>query len=203
MIMNTTKNSNRKKITESLLHTLISTRLNDRKYYAKEVSIDAGSIHVKRVDVMQFIPNGVFEISDIEKGIFAFYEIKSCVKDVYSGNGLNFLGERNYIVTTTETYKELLPDIQSGHLRKYIKENYPESSPDFGILIAVPGNIDCRKNKDVHEEFLNPTPFPEGASSWKFCEPIKCIPARRKRSMVEFLFCMLRAKHNYTNQEGE
>lgn len=51
-------NLNRKKITESLLHT--------RKYYAKEVSIDAGSIHVKRVDVMQFIPNGVFDISETD-----------------------------------------------------------------------------------------------------------------------------------------
>jgi len=65
---------------------------------------------------MQFKPAGGTFISDIEKGIFTGYEIKSCIDDVYSGNGLNFIGEENYIVTTMQTYKKLLLDINSGKL---------------------------------------------------------------------------------------
>ena len=99
---------NRKEITKFLTELLVLDKLTDRKYYAKEVSIDYGTNKVKRVDVMQFEPLGVFHVSDIEKGKFICYEIKSCKQDIYSGNGLNFLGDENYIVTTAETYKKLL-----------------------------------------------------------------------------------------------
>ena len=65
------------------------------KYWAKEVSIDpwAAKGKPKRIDYMQFVPENQCSIAAIEKGIFICYEVKSCVQDVYSGNGLNFLGE--------------------------------------------------------------------------------------------------------------
>lgn len=94
---------NRKEITNFLEKLTVSSRLSGRgKYWAREVSIDHGTVYVKRVDFMQFVPAGAIHISDIEKGIFVCYEIKSCREDVYSGNGLNFLGEKNYLVTTMQ-----------------------------------------------------------------------------------------------------
>lgn len=43
-------------------------------------------------------------------------------EDVFSGNGLNFLGEKNYIVTTMECYKSIQEDIRSGKLNAHIEE---------------------------------------------------------------------------------
>ena len=78
------------------------------KHWAKEVNIDPGSARThRRIDYMLFQPAGQCNISDIEKGIFTCYEIKSCKADVYSGNGLNFIGEKNYIVTTMQCYKDI------------------------------------------------------------------------------------------------
>ena len=81
------------------------------KNWAKEVSIDYGTKDVKRIDFMQFEPAGVTSISAIEKGIFICYEIKSCRDDVFSGNGLNFIGEKNYIVTTMACWKSIQEDM--------------------------------------------------------------------------------------------
>ena len=116
---------NRSETTQFLTKVLIKDRLTDRKYYAKEVTLDYGTDHAKRIDVMQFVPQGVFHVSDIEKGIFICYEIKSCKEDIYSGNGLNFFGEENYIVITAETYHKLLNegDLSDGTLQKYVKEH--------------------------------------------------------------------------------
>ena len=110
----------RTQTTKLLTEVLISDRLRDRKYYAKEVTLDYSTDHTKRIDVMQFIPQGVIHISDIEKGIFICYEIKSCKDDVFSGNGLNFFGEKNYIVTTMETYRAILSEINNGFLSRFI-----------------------------------------------------------------------------------
>ena len=107
----------RAETTKFLGQLLISTRFNGAgKHWASEVSIDPWGRDAKRVDYMQFSPADQCSISGIEKGIFTCYEVKSCKEDVYSGNGLNFLGEKNYIVTTMECYKDILPDFRSGKL---------------------------------------------------------------------------------------
>ena len=189
----------RNETTRSLTDILISDRLSDRKYYAQEVTLDYGTDHSKRVDVMQFSPAGVIYASDIEKGIFTCYEIKSCKADVYSGNGLNFLGEKNYIVTTIETYKKLQEDIREGVLRRYVKDNYPESSLHFGIMCPVPIQTDCRKVDDLASVFDNPPELGGDPYNWKLHAFVQCHEGRRSRSMNELLFCMLRSKHNCTN----
>jgi hypothetical protein len=135
---------------------------------------------------MQFIPDGQCSVSALEKGIFVCYEIKSCKEDVYSGNGLNFLGEKNYIVTTLECYKELLPDIKSGKLKRYIQENYPESSTKFGIIGAVRGAKDG--------DFDGAIKADSDVNKWHLETIVKCRTGLRRKSMVELLFCMLRAK---------
>lgn len=74
----------RKKITEFLGNLLVLDRFGGMgKYWAKEVSIDPflAKGKPKRVDYMQFIPPGQCSVSDIEKGIFVCYEIKSCKKE--------------------------------------------------------------------------------------------------------------------------
>lgn len=110
----------RKETTAFLSDLLIHKKFGGPgKYWAREVSIDPWVIgKAKRVDFMQFIPENQCSIGAIEKGIFVCYEIKSCIEDVYSGNGLNFLGEKNYIVTTMECYKKTY----SRHERREILE---------------------------------------------------------------------------------
>ena len=189
----------RKGTTKLLTDILVADRLNDRKYYAKEVTLDYGTSHSKRIDVMQFSPKGVVHLSDIEKGIFTSYEIKSCIEDVYSGNGLNFYGEKNYIVTTMDTYKKLQEDINSGDLGRFILDHYPESSHHYGFMVPVPSSINLKDTKAIYAEFENPTPFKGTASEWKLWTAIVCTEGPRVRSIVELLFCMLRSKHSYTN----
>jgi hypothetical protein len=178
---------NRKETTKFLGDLLITDRLTGiGKYWAKEVSIDYGTINVRRVDFMQFEPAGVTAVSEIEKGIFICYEIKSCKEDVYSGNGLNFIGEKNYIVTTMECYKDILPDIQSGKLLNHIRLCSPESSLHCGIMVAVPWG------STPEDEFEHPTPLNDEIE-WQLSVIIPCRQRLRKRSMTELLFYMLRS----------
>lgn len=175
--------------TKFLGDLLITDRLCKRgKYYAREVSIDYGTTDVKRVDFMQFEPAGVTSISSIEKGTFTCYEIKSCKEDVFSGNGLNFLGEKNYIVTTMDCYKSIQEDMRNGKLDRHIQECSPNSSRHYGIMVAVP------KYRDPTDEYENPTPL-DANTSWQIAVILPCRQGERKRSMTELLFYMLRSGH--------
>lgn len=158
------------------------------KHYAREVTVDYGTGKAKRVDFMQFVPDGQCSVSALEKGIFVCYEIKSCKEDVYSGNGLNFLGEKNYIVTTMQCYEDLLPDIQSGKLDRYIKQNHPESYNHYGIMVAMPRGCwkDDKSDKKITDRSIT--------DEWHLVIMKKCGKALRRKSLVELLFCMLRAK---------
>ena len=182
---------NRKETTKFLSNLLIKERLSGRgKYYAREVSIDYGTTNVKRVDFMQFEPGGVVYQSDIEKGIFTCYEIKSCKEDVYSGNGLNFIGEKNYIVTTMECYKAIQPDIRSGKLWEHIMKCCPEVGyhPHYGIIVPVPWSF------KPEDEYETPTELTNDIA-WELKVIYPCNLGSRKRSMAELLFCMLRSGH--------
>ena len=48
-------------------------------------------------------------------------------------------------------------------------------------------------NFNLEDEFQNPTPLDGNLDKWKLAIAIKCFDGRRKRSMVELLFCMLRS----------
>lgn len=157
------------------------------KHWASEVSVDPWREKGKRVDFMQFSPGDQMSISGIEKGIFTCYEIKSCKEDVYSGNGLNFLGEKNYIVTTMECYKDILPDLRGKKFNEHLETRFPESSHYFGIMVAVP------KWRETTDEFENPTPLDGGIGRWKLKVILPCRLGPRRKSMTELLFCMLRS----------
>ena len=163
--------------------------------WAEEVTVNACHKDAKRIDFMSFKSSGCTFISDIEKGIFTCYEIKSCKEDVHSGNGLNFIGDENYLVITMQTYKDILPDINSGKLRDYVRNNHIESSVNFGVLVAVPASIDLRNTNKIFNEFTSLTEFNGDCTNWKLYKIIPCRKGFRKKSMAELLFCMLRAKH--------
>ncbi len=177
---------NRPDTTAFLDGILHKTEFSRGGYTAKEVTIDAMTVKKRRVDYLRFVPPGAVHLSDIEKGIFICYEIKSCMQDVYSGNGLNFYGEKNYIVTTMETYKKLQPDIRSGKLDHHVKETNPDSSLYYGIKVAIP------KGRGKYEEYEQPTKL-EDAEEWTLHTLVECRPGPRKRSLAEMLFCMLRS----------
>lgn len=94
------------KLTEKYINPNHDTRI----YYAKEVSFDYGTKNDVRVDYMQFKPvNNT--VSGIEHGDVLCFEIKSCVEDFHSGNGLNFIGDYNYLVTTREIYEQIKTEL--------------------------------------------------------------------------------------------
>lgn len=181
----------RAETTRFLGELLVSCRFSGMgKYWASEVSIDAFTTAGKggRVDFMQFEPPNQYAVSSLEKGIFICYEIKSCKEDVYSGNGLNFYGEKNYIVTTMQCYKDILSDLNDRTFEKHLIKTNPESSKNFGIIVAVPWM------RDKYQEFEEPTRVSDDVS-WRL-EIIKpCIVGSRKKSMTEMLFCMMRSGH--------
>lgn len=179
----------RKTTTKFLGELLKKDRLSGiGKYWASEVSIDAFTATGKggRVDFVQFVPQNQYSISGLEKGIFVCYEIKSCKEDVYSGNGLNFYGEKNYIVTTMQCYKDILPDLENGTLAEHVRKTNPDSTPFFGIMVAIP----CHKSKE--SEFQNPSPISED-DLWQLVVVKPCVTKTRKKSLIEMLFCMVRS----------
>lgn len=180
---------NRKETTQFLGELLKRDRLSGMgKYWASEVSIDAFTAAGKggRVDFMQFKPPDQCTVSSLEKGIFICYEIKSCKEDVYSGNGLNFYGEKNYIVTTMQCYKDILPDLNDGTFYEHLRKTNPESSAHYGIMVAVPV---MRSN---YQEFEEPTPISDDIS-WRLEIIRPCVMGSRKKSLTEMLFCMVRS----------
>lgn len=180
---------NRKETTK-FLGELITSKLSARgRYYASEVTIAYGASDVKRVDFMEFKPAGVTSVGSIEKGIFTCYEVKSCREDVFSGNGLNFIGEKNYIVTTMECYKDILDDFASGKLNKHIIQYCPDSSMHYGIMVAVP------MGADIHDEFQKPALINGGSERYELKVVVPCRQGQRKRSITELLFYMLRSGH--------
>lgn len=183
------KRINRADTTKFLGDILVANRLSGvGKYYAREVSIDPWTDHGKRVDFMQFVPENQMSISGIEKGIFVCYEVKSCKEDLYSGHGLNFFGEKNYIVMSMECYKSVLDDYRDGKINWYLMEHHPESSRYYGFLVAVP----CGRTTD--DEFIQPTPLEGKPENWKLMAIKNCRLGPRKRSTTELLFCMLRSR---------
>ena len=114
--------SNRKEITKQLSEMLeehLNPNNDPRIYTAKEVTFDYSTLHPIRVDYMRFKPIDN-TIGGIEQGVFYCYEIKSCIEDYNSGNGLNFIGDYNYLVMPRELYEKLSSVLCYGPVGVYI-----------------------------------------------------------------------------------
>jgi hypothetical protein len=98
--------SDRNEITERL-GKLLEKRLAKEPFSAKEVTFWRPHI---RVDYMAFRPKpcgGANLPASVELGEFSCFEIKSCMADFKSGNGLNFIGDKDYLVCTDELAEQL------------------------------------------------------------------------------------------------
>ena len=102
--------------TTAMLSELVEKRLkNQTAFWASEVNFDRNTPDERRVDYVGFTPwniNGEPVPASVEKGCFEFYEVKSCMADFKSGNGLTFYGDQNYLVCT----KELCADLVMGKM---------------------------------------------------------------------------------------
>lgn len=99
--------SDRNEITERL-GKLLEKRLAREPFSAKEVTFWNPQI---RIDYMSFRPKPCGSTNapaSVELGEFSCYEVKSCMADFRSGNGLNFIGDRNFLVCTDELAEQLL-----------------------------------------------------------------------------------------------
>lgn len=181
---------NRKEITKFLGDLLIKEKLSGiGKYYSSEVTLDYGKSELvgdniksktRRIDFLQFVPVNQTSIDGIEKGIFICYEIKSCKEDFLSGYGKNFVGEKNYLVMTMGTYKDLN---ECGEINKLPYH--------IGILVPMPYEKKYMDNKLI-DEYNNPTAYP--TTDRVYLETLR--PAHKKsrdKSMTELLFCMVRS----------
>lgn len=100
--------------TTAMLSGLVEKRLRSRsRLWAAEVSFGKNTSEEVRVDYMGFNPRSVGHVvgpAGVELGTFDCYEVKSCMDDFRSGHGLNFLGDRNYLVCTRELAEQLRGD---------------------------------------------------------------------------------------------
>ncbi len=195
----------RKETTDFLSNILIKDRFNGiGKYWAREVVLDYGTIHPKRVDFLQYIPRGAIYVGEIENGTFVCYEIKSCKEDFYSGNGLNFFAEENYIVTTVECYKSLLDDMRNGKFAEHLYRMNDGRTvcPDF--LLAVPDMPLERFSGDkaVIQEMDKPTPLDKMVSPRLAVVRTNHGRSYRTRSTTELLFCMVRSGRTIHEHRG-
>lgn len=91
------------------LSELVRKRLNRHTpYWADEVlTFPVMSRNgAPRVDFMALCPDWPIDPYQpaplaVEHGMFECYEVKSCIEDFESGHGLNFVGDRNYLVCET------------------------------------------------------------------------------------------------------
>lgn len=116
---------NRKEITDTLsaaIEKKINPYNDPRIYWAKEVTFDYSTNHAVRVDYMKFVPVNN-SVSGIEKG------------DFYSGHGLNFLGDYNYIVMPEDVYQEV-----SKEIPYYV-----------GVYTSSGGELECTKKAKRHD----------------------------------------------------
>lgn len=64
----------------------------------------------KRVDYIDFCPHKSISnrsAGAVERGQFAFFEVKSCMDDLTSGHGTNFEGDENWLVCPIELVEEM------------------------------------------------------------------------------------------------
>ena len=169
-----------RKQTTHLLSRLVERDILSGTYCASEVTVGIGTGHEFRIDYMKFVPKNQ-TTSGIEKGDFYCYEVKSCLDDYKSGNGLNFIGDKNYIVCPMSLYKGL-------HL---------DTGGTLGVYVPIPKDNPCT-SESLYYEYQNPTSLTFNEDKWKLhCISPCSIKFDRKYSVQELLFCMLRSGMGY------
>lgn len=163
---------NRTEITAGLSELLRKRLKNECRRFAEEVTFYNPLI---RVDFVAFKPgrNGIFSVGGVETGVTSFYEVKSCMADFKSGNGLNFHGDENWLVAPTELVNAL-----AG-----------ESFLNCGVYVPVP------KGSSVMREMESPTPYSGEVDGWSLhVRDSIAYPTSREYSLTQILAAMIFAR---------
>lgn len=135
--------------TTRALSDMVEARLRGKAYWAREVLIGATDARSPRVDYMSFklSPSSSFDITpgSIEHGEFSCYEVKSCMADFKSGHGLNFVGDRNFLVCERELADKLYKQMQIPHNCAVLCPNKPRTA-----LIEVYNTVRGRRQFRDH-----------------------------------------------------
>ena len=120
-------------VTNSLSDLVRKKLANNCNFWAEEVELDFGK---SRVDFIGFQPLNILQLgmcsATIDKGIFSFYEVKSCMADFNSGHGKTFKGDENYLVCERELAEELF---RKGILPNGVKVIVP-NKPRTALVVA-------------------------------------------------------------------
>ena len=84
---------------------------------------------------------------------------------------MTFEGDKNYIVTTAETYKKIIKDVDY----------------DVGVLIA------CPVLREIKDEIENPTQIDGNIDGWILKTAKNAHSKNRERPLSQLLFFMLRS----------
>ena len=84
---------------------------------------------------------------------------------------MTFDGDKNYIVTTAETYKRIIKDIDY----------------DVGVLVA------CPALRDVKDEIEDPMQIDGNLDDWRLKVAKKAHIKNRERPLSQLLFFMIRS----------
>lgn len=165
--------------TTYLLSALLEKQVLHDRHWSREVPVRRGEHDIRGyVDYMSFRANSLSP-SGIEHGDFTCYEVKSCLDDYNSGNGLNFVGDWNYIVTTIDTYKKI------GQLPASIGCYVPVSVENYSSITIKP----------MFKEFENPPELTSEIDNWKLWRIVNPVErTQRFHSGSELLYGMLCAR---------
>lgn len=100
----------RREITAGLSALLERRLAKERAKYAREVEIEEPATgKLLRVDYMAYSYTATRQgkAAFAELGIVTVYEVKSCMADYKSGNGLGFYGDRNVLVCPSSLAEQL------------------------------------------------------------------------------------------------
>lgn len=135
--------------TTRALSDMVEARLSGKTYWASEVMLGAADARSPRVDYMSFrlSPSdfGAITPGSMERGEFACYEVKSCMADFESGHGLNFVGDKNYLVCERELADTLYEQQRIPRNCIVLCPNKPRTA-----LIEVYNTADGRGSRRTH-----------------------------------------------------
>lgn len=147
---------NRNDITKSLSDLVRKKLANNCNFWAEEVELDFGKA---RVDFVGFKPfnigqNGMCPAA-IDKGVFSFYEVKSCMADFNSGHGKTFLGDENYLVCERDLADELQQKGMLPHGVKVLVPNKPRTALVVAFDLSSSFGTWSRRTKSSSELLWN------------------------------------------------
>lgn len=119
------------------------------------------------------------DVSSIERAEVTVYEIKSCLADFKSGNGLNDVGDDNWLVMPYETYMKIVESEGKYSIggRWSIAYPYPIEHgrvPDIANLPKYTGQVDGWKLYwGIHDLSRKTRPMPIMVYLWALLHSVK------------------------------